>query len=151
MMKNGNPIPLPRSPLSPKPGAAIALSVLVLYYGHHARDRRWGEPDEDENNCTECNAYGATHLDPHVPGGGRDPEQVVQNPTPSPVEWSARNIADLAQPWQAPIFAGATDRCDRCLTVGHVAAYCQEGDTDGNNENIYENVDVDSDVSAPEQ
>ena len=84
---------------------------------------------------------------------------MVQNPTPSLVEWSARNIAELAQPWQAQIFqpeperyfiAGAADRCDRCLTVGHAAAYCQEGDTDGNNENIYENVDVDSDVSAPE-
>ena len=135
-------------------GLRHTLHTILLDHGHHARDRRWGEPDEDENNCTECNAYGATHLDPHVPGGGRDPEQVVQNPTPSPVEWSARNIAELAQPWQAEIFqpdpAGAAERCDRCLTFGHAAAYCAEDDTDGDNENIYENVDVDSDVSAPE-
>ena len=118
-------------------GLRNTLHTILLDHAHHARDRRWGEPDEDPNNCTECNAYGATHLDPHVPGGGRDPEQVVQNPTPSPVEWSARNIADLAQPWQAQMFQPEPER--------YFSADADDHPTQEGNDNV-----VDSDVSAPE-
>ena len=114
------------------------LHTILIDHAHHARDRRWGEPDEDEDRCTMCNAYGATHLDPHVPGGGRDPEQVVPNPpTPSPVEWSARNIAELSQPWQAEFFQPDPEEADdpQDASVGGYAG----------TENV-----VDSDVSAPE-
>ena len=109
-------------------GLRNTLHTILIDHGHHARDRRWGEPGEDEYNCTECNAYGATHLDPHVPGGGRDPEQVIQNPAPSPEEWSARNIAELAQPWQAEIFQPDA----------------------GDDEGAGNDCEVDSDVSTPE-
>ena len=120
-------------------GLRNTLHTILLDHAHHARDRRWGEPEEDEDRCTMCNAYGATHLDPHVPGGGRDPEQVVQDPTPSPVEWSARNIAELIQPWQAQTYQPSAGDAEEAEGAS------RGGDTDTDNEN-----EVDSDVSTPE-
>ena len=82
-------------------------------------------------------AQGATHLDPHVPGGGRDPEQVVRGPSPPRDNTAACTEAELAQ-----IFQYRTRDEEE-----EVAADDDQSDGDADTEEI---ATTDSDVSAPE-
>ena len=115
-------------------GVRETLYTLLLDHAHHARDRRWGEPGDSRRECPMC-AQGATHLDPHVPGGGRDPEQVVRAPSPPRDDTTAVSDAELAQ-----IFQYRTSDEEE-----EVASDDDHGDADPEEDEA-----TDSDVSAPE-